>query len=622
MTPPTTTPVLQTLSAQQVEGLKQRISGALSYIVNTNSLTTYFRNAPLLARYRTELQLDATHDLAAVPGTSTPGVNLGTFSKSVPLSTYEDYRPYISRFMETPCLQSSVDSLLAPGFPAFIATSSGTSGGSAKYFPKYMHPMKWTVSSMAASTPEVDGPTKCAMFSLRYTHTLDILDGQGAAKKIPFSFVAAGTLRNYHEWGIEDDAELIKTRISGQVTPVAVAFIKSYHTFLLLHALFAMSERSLTTFNTTFITIFSDLVRLIKDHWEDLVRAIETGEIPNFEGLDDLRPHIQTHLHPRPDRAEELRKIGANMHAVGWLKQIWPNLTLVIGNATGPFSAVLPSVQISVGPSVSVQSIVYASSEAWVGTIYNPKSGDNLYKIETANDVFEYLDVEQPESAEYVTQAWDLEVGKKYEVILTTRDGFWRYRQGDVLEMIGFAPEDGSPLFRFLERRNAVMRVAGEFVSEAELHQAVRSIEDDIGRVTEFTVVVDDRRFPQRYGFLLELESELEPGFRAHAVPHRLQEFLASTNSTFARFNSDSVVGEPSVRVLAAGTFSGYRSWKVGVSGGGSGQTKVPTIIYDPEARDWLLGHVVQELGAERNMKIGFLARWLRYRSLKILDRM
>ncbi|KAF8888228.1 GH3 auxin-responsive promoter [Infundibulicybe gibba] len=471
MAPPTiTTPVLQTLSSHQVEQLKQRVCGALSYIVNTNSRTTYFRDAPLLARYRTELHLDTSHDSVPMPGTRASEVDLGTFAGNVPLSTYEDYRPYIWRFMESPCLQSSVDNLLAPGLPTFIATSSGTSGSSAKYFPKYAHPMKGTVTTMAAPAPEVDSPTNCAVFSLRYIHILDVLNGQEVVKEIPFSMASAGRYRRYNGWEIKNDAELIKTRLSGQVTPIAVAFIKPYSTFLLLHALFAMGERSLTTFNVTFITIFSDLVRLVETHWMDLVCAIETGEIPNLEGLEGLRPQIQAHLRPRPDRAEELRQIGMNMRAVGWLKQIWPNLTLVVGNATGRFSAVLPQVRNYVGPSVSVQNRSYSSSEGRIGAVYNPKSGDNLYKVETTNEVVEYLDIKQPESAEYITQAWDLEVGKKYEVILTTRNGFWRYRLGDVLEMVGFALEDGSPLIRFLERRDAVMRVAEEFVSEAELH--------------------------------------------------------------------------------------------------------------------------------------------------------
>ncbi|KAF8888217.1 GH3 auxin-responsive promoter-domain-containing protein [Infundibulicybe gibba] len=464
MAPPSiATPVLQTLSAQQAEQLKQRICEILSYIVRTNSNMTYFRDAPLLARYHTEMQFDSV----PMQDTSTPEVDPNTFTRNVPLSTYKDYRPYIS--------------LLAPELPVFIATSSGTSGSLAKYFPKYARPEKRIVTSTVAAIPEVHGPTKCTVFSLRYTHTLNVLGvAQRVVKAIPFSLASAGILRGYEGWEIENDTELVKTRISGHVTPIAVAFVKPYHTFLLLHTLFAMGEQSLTTFNTIFITVFSDLVRLIKTNWEDLAP---------------------------------------------WLKRIWPDLTLVAGNATGSFSAVLPQVRNYVGPSVSVQCVAYASSEAWVGTVYNPESGDNLYKAQTTDDVLEYLNIEQPE-----------------------------------------------------KRRNVVMRVSGEFVSEAELHRAIRW-------------------FPRRYGFLLELESELRPGLCVHTAPRRLQEYLSSINSTFARFSSDSKVGEPSVRVLAAGTFSRYRSWRIGISGGGGGQIKVPTVIYDPEVRDWLVERVVEELG-------------------------
>ena len=54
-----------------------------------------------------------------------------------------------------------------------------------------------------------------------------------------------------------------------------------------------------------------------------------------------------------------------------------------------------------------------------------------------------------------VTQ-WEVEVGKYYEPILTTRDGLWRYRLGDVLYIVGFVPGGKLPIFNHSGRRWSV----------------------------------------------------------------------------------------------------------------------------------------------------------------------
>ncbi|KAF8888328.1 GH3 auxin-responsive promoter [Infundibulicybe gibba] len=581
------TPVSQTLLAQHVEQVKEQAHGVLNYIINANSITEYFRNAPLLSKFRAERGRDG---------------DWNAFAQSVPLSTYDDYRPYISRFMDDPCHQASVENLLALGLPTFIATSSGTSGGVAKYYPKYAHPENMSQTTLAAVLACGAGAGRgiaCVVFSLRHALTRDVLDGaQGVAKTIPFSLVSAGLFRGYYGWAIENDDELVKTRSPGHVTPLAAAYIKPYDSFLLTHALFALAERGLAYFNTLFITVFIDIVRLIEGHWEELVRAIETGRMLELDGLDGLLPHLQAYLVPRPDRAEELRRIGVERGSLGWLKQVWPNLPLVAGNTSGSFSAVLPRVRHHLGPTVAVQNTAYGSSEAWIGVPYSPEASDSLYKVLGTDDIIEYLDVEQPESAKFVIQSWDLVVGRKYEVILTTRDGFWRYRLGDILEVAGFTLEDGAPLVRFAERRNAIMRLGVEFVTEAELRKAVASLADVVGVVMEFSVVVDDRTFPRRYGFLLELEGEPAPD--ADTAPHRLHDHLCAANDTYTQFTKgNSTVGVPSVRIVAPGTFGAYRSWRIQVSGSGGGQIKVPTIVYNPEVRDWIAGRVVRELGEE-----------------------
>ena len=51
---------------------------------------------------------------------------------------------------------------------------------------------------------------------------------------------------------------------------------------------------------------------------------------------------------------------------------------------------------------------------------------------------------------------WEVEVGKRYEPIVTTRDGLWRYRLGDIVHIVGFHPESNSPLFKCVGRRVSV----------------------------------------------------------------------------------------------------------------------------------------------------------------------
>ena len=40
--------------------------------------------------------------------------------------------------------------------------------------------------------------------------------------------------------------------------------------------------------------------------------------------------------------------------------------------------------------------------------------------------------------------------------MVTTRDGLWKYRLGDIIEIAGFDPDDGAPIVRYVERRKYV----------------------------------------------------------------------------------------------------------------------------------------------------------------------
>lgn len=56
---------------------------------------------------------------------------------------------------------------------------------------------------------------------------------------------------------------------------------------------------------------------------------------------------------------------------------------------------------------------------------------------------------------------------------------------------------------------SASVRVQGALVSEEEFTGAVFSAKDVLGHVTEFTIIMDDRKLPSSLAFLVEIDGDL-----------------------------------------------------------------------------------------------------------------
>ena len=75
-----------------------------------------------------------------------------------------------------------------------------------------------------------------------------------------------------------------------------------------------------------------------------------------------------------------------------------------------------------------------------------------------------------PENAEDETKTLtidQLEVGKRYEIVLTNLSGFYRYRIKDVVEVTGYYYE--SPMIRFAYRKSQLINISGEKMTEGDL---------------------------------------------------------------------------------------------------------------------------------------------------------
>jgi len=198
-------PPLLALTPELKESLERKAKATLFQILAKLLSTIFFNEAPALATLRNALG-DGYSPL--LPDGSENYELLFKFFSCIPLTTYEDYRPFVARLLDTefPKL-SDVNNLLSPGLPAYIAHSSGTSGGGFKYFPKYPIPngtgLRW-------DSPDVPGYKLCRFTFLHLNRWKQLVDDDSRAiQGIPLTIESTGRARS--RWGIgpEDDAKII-----------------------------------------------------------------------------------------------------------------------------------------------------------------------------------------------------------------------------------------------------------------------------------------------------------------------------------------------------------------------------------------------------------------------------
>lgn len=212
MASPDTVPApLSSLTPELTASLKQHSDGVFAYLVKTNAATAFFRESPMLANFRTSSEEDSKES---------PDFSFDKFAKNVPLSTYEEYRPFVARFLETPRSSSKVSDLFSSGLPSFVANTSGTTGGTEKYFFKYRHPLAVSMSGVNAMKDfnpiSKSKGTRCVIYNLRYSELLDVVDGDAGdssmVKQIPLCQASSIAFRSFMGWSVDNDPALMKTK--------------------------------------------------------------------------------------------------------------------------------------------------------------------------------------------------------------------------------------------------------------------------------------------------------------------------------------------------------------------------------------------------------------------------
>jgi len=199
---------------------------------------------------------------------------------------------------------------------------------------------------------------------------------------------------------------------------------------------------------------------------------------PLISNKDNLLARIKS-----PDRVRELSDIfSSGDDKQKMFKRIWPNLSLISCWTDGNASPYVDPVK-KLFPEVEIQGKGLIATEGFVSL---PLLGYKGSALSINSHFFEF----KQKDKEFTRLAHELEKGEKYEVIITTGGGFYRYNLEDTVEVVGFREQ--CPLIKFLGRSNRVSDLFGEKLNETHVSDALYSSLRETGISPNFCMVAPE----------------------------------------------------------------------------------------------------------------------------------
>jgi hypothetical protein len=368
-------------------------------------------------------------------------LNRYTSTHELPLTTYEDYLPYIER------IANGEKNILTRDPVQLFELSSGSTSAS-KMIP-YTRTLKrefgfglaaWISDLYAAYLDLVSGPAYWSISPL-------VSDSRHTPGGIPIGFE-------------EDSAYL---GVFGKLIESALAvpnFVKhlcdmdSFRYVTLLCLLRCEDLRLISIWNPTFLTL---LLAPLPQWWDLLLKDIAEGTttLPN-----KIQLPFTVYQLPNKPRAQTL----SCLHSMDYAS-IWKKLSIISCWADGASEIYAKELQ-TLFPNVTIQPKGLLATEAFVSFPLTGKTGGALA---VTSHYFEFMS-----EAGDIFLAHQIEKGKTYSVIVTTGGGLYRYQLNDIIEVTDFYNQ--VPCFKFVGKVDKVSDYFGEKLNEQFVANTLKTL--------------------------------------------------------------------------------------------------------------------------------------------------
>ena len=495
------------------------------------------------------------------------------YRRQVPLSRYDDYGPLIERQIQ------GEKGLLTADEAVFYCISAGSTS-KPKYVPVtqrdvtihriyQLDAVRDVIRKELAGVP--DEKLFGKIFETGEFYRTAMPDGT-------MNGVRSGVLMRWMESRGELD-------FSGYTSPREVMFPERMENMQYAKLRFALACRDVTAIHGVFVHALAQMFQYLLEHWDAFVHDVASGEVSDcFAVSEPWKRYIQERLAPDPVRAEELRA-AAKDGPDGLARRIWPELRYVRMAGGSIFQGYMDEMRRYIG-ELPIHYYAYASSESTLGAVYTLREDDARYVLIPESCFFEFLP--EDETGEQTLTFREVQVGKSYELVVTTLSGLYRYVMGDVVEVTGFYGQ--APIVRMCRRKSQVLNVADEKMDMRQLERAIQRFGRLSGCAPEgYCVDTGQRGSTPYYTVYLEIKTGALP----EGAERLLDECFRESCFSYRGARELGQIGDMRTVPLRPGAFEAYRAFLAG-QGYRMEQNKPIHILQTQAQKDFFKGEAAR----------------------------
>lgn len=525
------------------------------------------------------------------------------YQRQVPLSTYGDYAGDIERII------AGEKNILTARDAVYFCISSGTVGDE-KYIPLTEYDLEAHYTFMyGAVFGQIREYYKDLPGSAIFGKIFQI--GEFAKTCMPDGTMNGIRSSCIYQW-LDRNGDF---DASDHCVPKEILFPDTLEDRLYSKVRFALAERGLTAIHGVFINRVAGVIEYILHNWDLLLEDMEFGTV-SVDLSQEQRRYLIEKLPPDPGRAKELRDIPRADLQKGIVKKIWKDIKYILAIGGDSFFYYTEKMR-GYAEGVPVHYFVYAASEGVFGLAQEVGVPDR-YILLPASVFFEFIPAEQAICADQTISAGqaicvdqtipagqaisagqavpadqictpllmgDVEVGKKYELVITNRSGLYRYRIGDVVKVVGMYGK--APVVRFCCRRDQVINLAGEKSDQQQFDMAIKRFSRLSGiQVRGYCVSACFSEIAPRYLFYMECR---------HAPRNADEIFegcMCEANPGYKSCRNMHEIAPLHIEFLREGSFKRYEQM-LARKGRSMAQSKMPRFLDTREKKDFFAAQVI-----------------------------